>query len=193
VTLTAVGATGATFTGGSTRSFGGTSSINIQVNDTVAEKFTVRATNTVNTQIKGESGLVTVGPDAADHFVVVSNPGPITVGTERLLQVILEDQYNNPVPSAVVTFTAPALPSDSYFGTPGNKSAAPVTNAAGLAEAAYTASSDLSLSPDVIGVSDGGTVSTNINLTLQAANVSYYTFTPSGDVNFTAGGNTAPV
>ncbi len=191
VTLTAVGAAGATFTGGITRSFGGLDSINIQVNDTLAEKFTVRAVNTVNGQIKGESGLITVGPDVADHFVVLSDTGPITVGTSRLLQVRLEDQYDNPVPSAVVTFTAPALPSDAYFGTPGTKIATPSTNATGVAEAAYTASSDLALSPDVIGVSDGGTVSTNINLNLQAANVSYYTFTPSGDVNFTAGGNTS--
>ena len=181
-----------TFVEGATRGFGGASSITVTVTSTLAQNFTVRANNTLTPDIKGESGLITVDPDTPDSFTTLSSSGPITVGTERLLRVRLIDQYTNPVPLTTVTFTAPAAPSDAYVnGVPGTKVQNTDTDAAGIAEMLFNASTDITVSPDIIQISDGSSANTSINLVLQANNVSYYTLSPSGNRNFTAGNNLA--
>jgi hypothetical protein len=184
VNLTTPGSTTAEFNVTSPLDFGGASTVNFTVTDTVVGSFTVRAVNTGNNSVNGESGLITVSPAGEDHFVILSSTAPITVSAERLLQVRLEDQYNNVISGAGVTFTR--IQGDGYFGTPGTDNVLRTTNANGIAEALYTASSSTSFGSDQIEV-NFNLVDTTIVLSLQAGAISYYEFVPAGDQNTTAG------
>ncbi len=133
ISLAAIGGVSVTFVEGVTRSFGGASAITITVTSTLAQSFTVRAANTIYPDIKGASDIVTVNPAAANSFNILSSSNPITVGTGRLLRVRLIDQYNNPIDSASVLFSAPALPSDAFLGTnPLTKDSTVTTNTSGI-------------------------------------------------------------
>ncbi len=157
--------------------------------DETAGSFSVRATNSINLSIIGQSGLITVDPDQADRINVTSNLAAVTVGTERQIQFILEDQFGNPLPGETVTLTTTT--GDAYFGSPGTTVATPATNASGVASATYTASSDLDVGTDVIQVTFGALIDTTISLPLQGGAVSYYTFTPPDAQSVTAGSNQA--
>jgi hypothetical protein len=185
VNLTTPGSISATFNVTLPVGFNGSSSINFTVTDTVAGIFALRAVNTTNESVNGESGLITVNPDVEDHFVILSSQDPIRVRTERLLQIRLEDQYNNFISDSNVTFTR--IHGNGYFGTPGTASVLRTTNSSGIAEALYTASDSLSFVDDSIRVTFN-TVADTIVLPLQAGAVAYYEFVPA-DSQFTAAGD----
>ncbi len=189
INLTAVGGTSVTFVEGTPLAFSGDSTATLTVTTDVAQSFTVRAENFNSSQIAGQSGLITVDPDQADRINVTSNLAAVTVGTERQIQFILEDQFGNPLPGETVTLTTTT--GDAYFGSPGTTVATPATNASGIASATYTASSDLDVGTDVIQVTFGALIDTTISLPLQGGAVSYYTFTPPDAQSVTAGSNQA--
>ncbi|MEJ2052544.1 MAG: hypothetical protein P8X42_01375, partial [Calditrichaceae bacterium] len=188
VTLSTPGSSTATFNTGTSINFSGSSTVNFTATDNTAGTFAIRAVNDSDPTVNGESGVITVNPDVEDHFVIVSSTAPITVGNERLLQVRLEDQYNNIIPSASVTFST--VLGSGYFGTPGNTTSAQTTGSNGVAEALYTASSSTVSVNDQIEVTINAVTST-ITLPLQAGAVAYYEFTPSADQNTTAGSGIA--
>jgi len=183
VTLSAQGSSTAQFSAGP-YTFGGTGTLNFTVTDTVAGSFTVVATNTSNSEIKGQSGLVTVNPAAAANLVVLSSQSAITVGTERLQRVALEDTYGNRLGSGnSITFTR--TQGTGTFSN-GLDNISDATDNNGVAEANYTASTSTSPGSDIIRASFSS-LFVDITLPLQAAPVSYYTFTPAGDSTVTAG------
>ncbi|RMH87116.1 MAG: hypothetical protein D6681_15755, partial [Calditrichaeota bacterium] len=165
--------------------FSNDSTLSFSVSDTTAGSFTVRAVNASNSNVTGESGLVTVSAAAADHLVRLTAEDPITVGNDRLLQFKLEDVYGNEISNATVTFTR--VRGNGTFSN-GLSNISATTDGNGIAEALYTASTDLSYGSDSIDVVSGSVSSTYV-MTLQAASVSYYTFVPSTDQNITAGGS----
>ncbi|MGD9898885.1 MAG: hypothetical protein AB7T22_07115 [Calditrichaceae bacterium] len=187
ITLSAPGSATAVFSGGPFQ-FSNSSTLNFSVSDDTKGSFIVRAAKTINTEIKGESGLITVNAAAADHFVIISSQDAITTDTERLLQVGLEDVYNNRLP-ALQTVTFRRFNGNGLFSN-GLDNINDDTDAGGIAEARYTASDSLYYLRDSVEVSFGGILDTII-LPLKAGKVSYYTFTPSGDNTITAGGNVA--
>ena len=180
--LSAIGSTSAGFT--ASRLYFSGSAVSFNVADQTSGAFAVKATSATNSGITGESGLVTVDPDSAEHIVVTSSLAALTVGTDRQIQLTLEDQYGNPLPSETVTLRATT--GDGNFG--GNVTINVPTNISGVVTATYTASSDLLNVTDVIEVTFGPFIDTTIAIPLQGGGISYYTFAPSGDVSFTAGG-----
>jgi hypothetical protein len=140
--------------------------------------------NTENTNAKGESGLITVAVAAADHFTVLSSSDTIRVGSNRLLQVRLEDAFNNVISNANVTFER--FHGNGYFGTLNNADTVVTTNTNGIAEALYTASDSIKFVDDSIRVSFN-TVADTIVLPLKAGAVAYYEFIPEEDQSTTAG------
>ncbi|MGD9486645.1 MAG: hypothetical protein AB7W47_01360 [Calditrichaceae bacterium] len=185
ITLSAIGSATAVFSGGPFQ-FSNSSALNFSVSDNTKGSFTVRAAKSTNTEIKGESGLITVNAAVAEHFVIISSQDAITTDTERLLQVGLEDVHNNRLPaSQTVTFRR--FNGNGLFSN-GLDNINDDTDASGIAEARYTASDSLYYLRDSVEVSFGGILDT-IVLPLKAGKVSYYTFTPSGDNTITAGGS----
>ena len=181
IALTTVGSDSATIDGGSTPSFSNDSTLTITVRDTVAENFTIRADSS---QISGQSGLITVNPNTADHYVILSSSDPIVVRGERLLRVAVEDTFNNPINNQLVLFKT--FGGNGYFGTTDNFELTVSTNQLGIAEALYTASDSLSFISDTIRI-ELGVLEETIILPLQAGNITNYTFVPSADTSFTAG------
>ena len=110
------------------------------------------------------SWTVTVTPATAHHFIKLSPETSLRVGTNRTIQVRLEDEFNNVIDGSTVTFTRTSS-GNGYFGTPGNADSSVVTSGGGLAAVPFTASSLLANSPDVITVSIGS-VSTTFTLPL---------------------------
>ncbi|KAA3615015.1 MAG: hypothetical protein D8M58_11225 [Calditrichaeota bacterium] len=135
VTLDGQGSSTETFSSGP-YSFGGSSTLIFTVSDTTAGSFTVVAENTITSTISGQSGLVTVSPAAAAQFSIISSTSDIVAGTDRLLQVGLEDQYGNRLDDGSnVTFS-------TFAGTGTFSGANPdAIDANGVAEIIYTASS----------------------------------------------------
>ena len=145
----------------------------------------MQVTNDNDSNVNGESGLVTVNGAAADHFVKLSSETAITVGTDRLLQVRLEDAYGNDLSGESVTFTR--IRGTGTFSN-GLSSISVTTDVNGVAEATYTASTSVSFGSDSIDVTSGS-VATNYVLPLQAGAVTHYTFNPSADQTIAAGGS----
>ncbi len=183
VSLNAKGSSSAQFSAGP-YTFDGDSVLSFTVSDTVAGDFTVEAVNQNNAEIRGESGLITVQALPADRFTILSSQSAITVGTERLLQTALEDQYGNRIAGSTVTFTR--IHGGGVFSDNGSATIDKTTGSNGVAEALYTASENISFVNDSIRVTSGGIADT-IVLPLNAAPVSYYTFIPSGDFTADAG------
>ncbi|NOX88030.1 MAG: hypothetical protein GXO77_03320, partial [Calditrichaeota bacterium] len=104
VNITTPGSSTATVSPSASLSFSNDSTLSFSVQDTIAGSFTVQAENATNSSVNGESGLITVNAGSADHFVKLTAEDSITAGTERLLQVRLEDVYGNDVASQTVTF-----------------------------------------------------------------------------------------
>ena len=185
IILTTPGSTTAWFTEGDRLGFNGSSSVTATVHDTIAGQFGIKVENRDNSNINGESGIITVQPSGQDHFVISSaSTDPIEVGTDRMLQVTLEDAYNNAIKDSVVTFTR--LSGNGGFS--GLVSTDDSTDVSGLAQALYTASTDLGYDRDTVEVESGGVRDTLV-LELQSGRVSYYTFTPSSDQTIQAGGS----
>ncbi len=179
------GGAGVTIVEGTPLSFSGDSTVTFNVQKTLAEDFSITATNTVNSQITGQSGLIQVLPADADHFVILSNLSPVVVGGQRQIKIALEDQYNNRLADSVLTLTA--FQGTGYFGIPGNQSASVQTDASGVIDTIYTASNSLALGFDSIRVELPGLLSQTFGYQLQSDIVSYYTFAPNADTSFTAG------
>ncbi len=165
-------------------SFNGNDTVQVRVTDNYVEDFTLRAENTADNTINGESGLITVQPAAPDHFVILSSQSAITVGTSRLLQVKLVDAYGNPHPDSLTLYQR--FNGNGTFAN-GLDTAQVTTDANGVAEVEYTASTLTSYTADSIQVSWNNTVLDTIVLPLQADAVSYYDFNPSTDQTTTAG------
>ncbi len=184
ITVTVVGGDSAKLNRTNPISFGGNDTVQVRVSDTKAESFTLRAENINDSNVNGESGLITVQPASPDHFVILSSQSAITVGTSRLLQAQLVDVYGNPHPDSTVIFQR-----FNGTGTFSNSkdSIHVVTNSSGVGEATYTASTQTSYIADSIQVSWNGTVLDTIVLPLEADAVSYYEFSPSTDQTTTAG------
>ncbi len=185
VTISTPGSNTANVSPGTSMAFANDSTLNFSVSDNTAGSFTVQAVNDNNSNVNGESGLVTVQAAAADHFVKLSSETAITVGTDRLLQVRLEDVYGNDLSGQSVTFTR-ARGSGTFSN--GLSSISVTTDADGVAQTTYTASTSTSYGSDSIDVVSGS-VTTQYVLPLQTDAVTHYTFNPSTDQTITAGGS----
>ncbi|RMI19696.1 MAG: hypothetical protein D6681_02835, partial [Calditrichaeota bacterium] len=163
------------FRGGTTASF--------TVRDTVAENFTVVAVNADDNTLRINSGVVTVTPEVANRFTILSSTGPITVGTDRTLRVKLTDVYGNAISGSNVTFQRVSGGNGNFSGS---VSATVATDAGGIAEATYTASTLISFVGDTLQVSSGAVVDTII-LPLVAGAVASYEFSPGTAQTTTAG------
>ncbi len=179
------GSSTATVSPSTTLNFSNDSTLTFTVSDTIAGSFTVHVEKSTDSDVNGESGLVTVSAAAADHLTKLSSEASITVGTDRLLQVRLEDTYGNDLANANVTFTR--VRGSGTFSN-GLSSITVTTDDNGVAQATYTASTELWYVSDSIDVVSGS-VSTQYVLPLQAGQVSYYTLSPSGNQTITAGGS----
>jgi len=184
VNLTAVGSSTATFNRANPIPFNGQDTVHFSVSDTVVGDFTIRAEKSTDPNIDGESGLVTVNPNTPSQMVILSSQSAITVGTSRLLQVALEDAYGNRHKDSLLVFQR--LTGNGTFSN-GLDSAHVKTNASGVAEVTYTASTTTQHVNDSIRVSWRGTVIDTIILPLQPDAVSYYSFSPSTNQTTTAG------
>ena len=184
INVTVVGGDSATLNRTNPISFGGNDTVQVRVTDTYVEDFTLRAENTSDNTVNGESGLITVQPAAPDHFVILSSQANITVGTTRLLQVKLVDAYGNPHPDSLTIYQR--FNGNGTFAN-GLDSAHVTNNASGIAEVEYTASTLTSFTADSIQVSWSNTVLDTIVLPLQPDAVSYYDFNPATDQTTTAG------
>ncbi len=187
VVLTSLSGTGVTFSPNDTLTFVNQSSVNFTVTDTVAETFFVLAQNLSGTASK-QSPSITVQPAAPASLVTLSSTAPITVGTSRLLQVRVEDQYGNVHPDSSLKFKKISA-GDGTFSN-GLDSIIVLTNTSGVGEATFTASSLTSFVGDTIQVSIGA-LSTTIILPLQANAVSSYQFNPATSQTTTAGSGVA--
>ncbi len=185
VTVSTPGSSTATVSPSSALSFSNDSTLSFSVSDNTVGSFSVQVTNDNDSNVNGESGLVTVDASGADHFVKLSSETTITVGTDRLLQVRLEDAYGNDLSGESVTFTR--VRGSGTFSN-GLSSISVTTDADGIAQATYTASTSVSYVSDSIDVASGS-VATNYVLPLQAGAVTHYTFNPSTDQTITAGGS----
>ncbi len=185
VTVSTPGSNTATVSPSSALSFSNDSTLSFSVSDNTVGSFTVKVANDNDSNVNGESGLVTVNAASADHFVKLSSEASITVGTDRLLQVRLEDAYGNDLSGQDVTFSR--VRGSGTFSN-GLSSITVTTDANGVAEATYTASTSVAYGSDSIDVVSGS-VTTNYVLPLQAGAVTHYTFNPSGDQSITAGGS----
>ncbi len=185
VTVSTPGSSTATVSPSSNLTFANDSTLSFSVSDNTAGSFTVQVSNDNDSNINGESGLVTVQATTADHFVKLSSESAITVGTDRLLQVRLEDAYGNDLSGESVTFTR--VRGSGTFSN-GLASISVTTDANGVAQATYTASTSVGYVSDSIDVATG-TVRTEYVLPLQADAVTHYTFDPSGDQTISAGGS----
>ncbi len=184
VNLTAVGSNTAFFNRTNPIPFNGQDTIHFTVSDTVVGDFTVRAEKSTDANIDGESGLITVNPAAPGRLVILSSQSAITVGTSRLLQVALEDAYGNRHRDSLLVFQR--LTGNGTFAN-GLDSAHVKTNAAGIAEVTYTASTTTQHGNDSIRVSWRGTVVDTIIMPLRPGAVSYYSFAPATSQVTTAG------
>jgi hypothetical protein len=184
IVFTASGSGSVTFSPSNIIDFNGASYVDVTVTDNTAGSFTVIGQLQGSPGISGQSDLVTMEPTTADHFVIL--PGtddPITVRKDRLLQVALEDQYNNRIEGSNVTFTI--LEGNGIFG-PGPSPQTVPTNSNGVAQILYSASTLTSYGSDEIQISSG--VATDvIVMSLLADVVSYYEFVPSGTRSTTVG------
>lgn len=162
--------------------FAGGSTVTIDVSDNIAGSFTLKAEAKDDASITGTSPLVTVEPAAVNSISVLSSNANITAGSERNLRVALLDQFGNRLGAGnTVTFTR-------TLGTGSFNSAVSTTDdtdALGEAQALFTASTT-SGGTDRVNVSIGA-VSQNIDLVVDADNLSYYTLTPSGSISIAAG------
>jgi hypothetical protein len=184
VIVSASGSVTTTFSPRSTIGFGGTSTANVTVSDNVRGSFTLKAQKKTDASVTGTSGLVTVNPGNVDHINVISSTASIKAGTQRNLRVAVLDIFNNRVGmDSVITFS---VTSGTGSFTGGATSITGNTTALGEVEALYTASIT-SGGSDVINVSFGA-VNVDITLVVDPDNVSYYSFNPSTDQSFTAGG-----
>ncbi|TFG95645.1 MAG: hypothetical protein E4H13_13125, partial [Calditrichales bacterium] len=125
--------------------------------------------------MKGTSPQITVSANVPDQLRVLTSISPIIVGKDRVLQVRLEDQYTNPISAADVTFSLTSSGNGS-FSEPNPAT----TTANGVAEITYTASSDVTDSPDIIHADyNSGAVTRDISLTLINAPIAYFELVPS--------------
>ncbi|MHB2153751.1 Ig-like domain-containing protein [Calditrichota bacterium GD2] len=185
VNISTPGSSTATVSPSASLTFSNDSTLSFSVSDNTVGSFTVRAVNSVNSEVNGESGLISVTASTADHFVRLTAEDPIVVGNDRLLQFRLEDVYGNVVSSASVTFTR--VRGNGTFSN-GLNNITVTTDANGIAEALYTASTSTAYGSDSIDVVSGAVTSTYV-MPLQAGGISYYTFNPSTDQSITAGGS----
>ncbi len=185
VTVSTPGSATATVSPSNNLTFANDSTLSFSVSDNTTGSFTVRVINDNDSNVNGESGLVTVQAGAADHFVKLSSEASITVGTDRLLQVRLEDAYGNNLSGQSVTFTR--VRGSGTFSN-GLSSISVTTDADGVAQATYTASTSISYVSDSIDVVTG-TVRTEYVLPLEPDAITHYTFNPAGDQSITAGGS----
>ncbi len=156
------------------------------------------ATYTASTQVNSSPDVIHVSigsvsttftlplvPDDADHFVVLGGTeNPMEVGTERLLQVRLEDAYGNYLRDSLVTFTR--FHGSGIFPGNGSNTIPVTTGVNGIAEALYRASNSIAFVNDSIRVDFNGLLDT-LALPLVAGAVSYYEFNPAEAQNTTAG------
>ncbi len=115
VDISTPGSSSATVSPSSSLSFSNDSTLSFSVSDTVAGSFTVRAANSNNANIKGESGLVTVDAGSLDYVLIRSeaNNGGSEVGAQSLttddvlvLYAAGYDQYGNYISDTNVTWSS---------------------------------------------------------------------------------------
>ncbi|HGY56630.1 MAG TPA: hypothetical protein ENK44_13050 [Caldithrix abyssi] len=165
INLSTPGSSTAWFNGNITSiAFSNDSTVTVTVNDTTTGEFSVKAANATDSAVNGQSGAITVTAAAADHFTVTTaSEDSLVVGAERLVQVYLYDLYSNPINNATVTFTR--FQGSGLFSG-GTNSANDQSDANGLAQASYTASTDVSYVTDRIEVVSGS-IRDTVNIPLK--------------------------
>jgi hypothetical protein len=81
--------------------FNNADTVLVTVSDTETGIFRVLTNVQGSPQIDGQSGLITVSTASPHHLVKVSNEDSITVGTTRLMEVRVEDEFDNPIPGRI--------------------------------------------------------------------------------------------
>ncbi|MCP4433537.1 MAG: hypothetical protein GY806_21375, partial [Gammaproteobacteria bacterium] len=109
IIFSAEGSATATFSSNDTLGFAGGSTVNVTVEDNTAGSFSIKAKRfsggSADASVNGTSGLITVSANSASTLTGESSSSPIIVGALRRLQVRVDDQFGNNVPSASVTFS----------------------------------------------------------------------------------------
>ena len=182
INLSVVGSTTATLNRINPVSFGGEDTVQFRVSDQRVGSFTVRAVNTVDSQITGQSGLITIVPAAPDAIVKISGDGIGVVGTNRALRARLVDEFGNGISGEDLVFTR-TYGSGTFSGLISTNG---TTGPDGTAEVIYTLGTNISLSPEIIEVTYPGVLLQTYSIPLQTT-VSYYEFSPAGPQITTAG------
>ncbi|MFZ0390960.1 MAG: hypothetical protein WAN36_10935, partial [Calditrichia bacterium] len=104
IRLRAIGSSSAVFSS-TILNFSGGASLNFQVSDTTRGQFLIKAENTTNPFLAGQSGIITVMPDYADPRLQLTFPmlQTIVVGHTIPLGARLTDSFGNPLVNQPVT------------------------------------------------------------------------------------------
>ncbi|NOX87447.1 MAG: hypothetical protein GXO77_00340, partial [Calditrichaeota bacterium] len=115
VTLSTPGSSTATISPSASLSFGNDSTLSFSVQDTVTGSFTVRVAKTDNSNIKGESGLITVNAGALSYVIIRteannggSETGDLNITTDDAVDFYAAgyDQYGNYISDVSVTWSS---------------------------------------------------------------------------------------
>ncbi|MGH1362329.1 MAG: hypothetical protein ACRBF0_02155 [Calditrichia bacterium] len=169
VTFRALGSSTATFSQ-DTVGFAGATNFVRTVTDNVVGNFNVRVFDITDANKDAVSTNITVVPAAPAAFQIVSSTDSIEAGATRRLQVRLVDAFGNIHPDSTVSFQI--LTGDAQFTT-GGTSTTDATDATGVAEVDYRASTSTAVGSDQIQVSFGG-VTTTITIPLKSGEISYF-------------------
>ncbi|MCB0282234.1 MAG: Ig-like domain-containing protein, partial [Calditrichaeota bacterium] len=180
INLSTPGSTTASIPGSAT--FSG-SQASVLVTDTKAETFIVKATNSILPNVTGTSGNIVVDHATITNLNVLSSSSDIKAGSERLIQVALEDDYNNPAAAGEAVIFNVTGGGGTFEGE--TNSVTVYTNSFGIADTVFISGTAAGTN-NVIQVSYN-LLNQNIIIPIIANNVSYYSFNPSSDTSFTAG------
>ncbi len=162
-------------------------SVTVRVADTVAGSFVLRATSRLDNNTTVSSGVITILPADPAQFTILNSLDPLEVSATRRLSVRLEDQFGNVHTDSTVSFDI--ISGDAVFVNSQTTSSTDVTDALGIAELDYRASTLTSFTSDSIEVSFGSITDT-IVIPLQAAAISRFSLTITGSSSITAGNTT---
>ncbi len=154
---------------------------NTTVSDNIAETFTITAQRQGG-GASGTSALITVA-HAGAYAVTKVTLDPINgvpVGESQLLEVLVRDQFNNPVPGAFVTFATTGLINDGSFtdtfGDPSDGITSTETN--GHATVTFTASLTVGANAVNATILDGAPAAqerVTFTVNTVAGGIAYYT------------------
>ncbi|MEL6822425.1 MAG: hypothetical protein AAFP70_11730, partial [Calditrichota bacterium] len=184
VTFRALGSSTATFSQ-DTVAFSGANNITRSVTENIVGDFNVRVFDITDANKDAVTATITVLPAAPSALNIVSSVDTLIAGATRRLQVRLVDAFGNVHPDSTVNFQI--LTGNAQF-TSGGTTTTDVTDANGIAEVDYRASTSTAIGDDQIQVSIGG-VSNTITIPLKSGEISYFDLSVIGASSVTA--NTA--